>query len=247
MDSVAFGWSHINEKGEFTLEGGEYFWPEAAGDITPESLVSGAAAEGVKPYLMVYSLDGDNQLTLMLSDETLRNRSIDSIAALVKDKGFGGVMLDFEGLGLKLDAASQQKLLNDYVRQLVDKISPLGATVSVAVPPPNSAYKGYDYITLASMAEDLMIMAYKYHPKGVTGPEPNSMVDDAITMLVKAGVPKNKLLLGISLGSETPDSIDDKIGLAKRHGLKGAAIWLLKIYSPAHEEAVNRVVEKIGK
>jgi hypothetical protein len=247
MDSVAFGWSRINENGEFTLEGGDYYWPEAAGEVTPESLVSGAAAEGIKPFLMVYAVDGNHQLTLMLKDETLRNRSIDSLAALVKDKGFGGVMLDFEGLGLKLDAASQQKLLNDYVRQLVDKISPLGATVSLAVPPPNGEYKGYDYKTLSTLAEDLMVMAYDYHPPGVKGPEPNAKVEEAIAMMVKAGVPKEKLLLGINLGSETSDSIDDKLGLAKRYGLKGAGIWLLKLYGQEDQAAVDRVVEKAGK
>lgn len=248
MDSVAFGWSRIDDNGEFTVDGAEYNWPDAAGDVTPESLVSGAAAQGTKPFLMVYAVDGKGQLTKMLSDETLRNRSIESIASLVKEKGFGGVLLDYEGLGFKLDPVGQQKLLNDYVRQLVNEISPLGASVSVAVAPPNGSYKGYDYKTLAGLAEDLVIMAYQYHPTGTPArtPEPNAKVDEAISMLVKAGVPKDKLILGINLGSETVASVDDKVGLAKRHGLKGAAFWLLKLYSQEFADAIDKVAEKAG-
>lgn len=249
MNSVAFGWSRINENGEFVLDGAEYYWPEAAGEITPESIVQDASSQGVKPYLMVYAVDGKNELTAMLSDETLRNRALDGIAGLAEEKGFGGVVLDFEGLGWKADPLQQQKLLNDFVRLLVKRLDPLGVSLSLAVPPPNSAYKGYDYKTLASMAEDLIVMAYDYHPQGTPDrtPEPNAKVDEAIALMLKAGVGKEKIVLGISLWSETPDSVDDKLGLAKRYGLKGSAFWFLKIYSDSLAKAIDRVVEKAGE
>jgi hypothetical protein len=248
MDSVAFGWSRINENGELVLDGADYNWPEAAGDITAESLVTDSAAQGAKPYLMVYSVDGKLELTKMLSDETLRNRSIDGMATLVEDNGFGGVLLDLEGLGFKLEPLAQQKLLNDYVKLLVEKLKPLGASVSIAVHPPNSAYKGYDYKTLASLVEDLVVMAYQYQPLGTPDhtPQPMGKVDEAITLMLKAGVPANKLILGIDLWSETTDSVDDKLGLAKRYGLKGASFWRLTFYDDDFAKAIDKVVEKAG-
>jgi hypothetical protein len=244
MNSVAFGWSRISENGELVLDGADYYWPESSGDDTPESLISDSSAQGAKPYLMVYSVDGKGELTKMLSDKTLRDRTIEGIVTLVEEKGFGGVVLDYEGLGLNLDPLQQQKLLNDYVKLLAGKLSVIGVTVSVAVPPPNGSYKGYDYKTLASLTEDLILMAYDFHPAGTPDhtPEPNAKVDVAISMMLKAGVSKDKLILGISLGSESTQSIDDKLGLAKRYGLKGASFWVLKLYNQEYADAIDRVV-----
>lgn len=248
MNSVAFGWSRIDVNGRFTMEGDEYRLPEPSGDVTPESLVSEAAGRNVQPYLMVYATDSHNELTAMLSSETLSAESISGIVQAAEEKGFGGVVLDYEGLGLRLDKESQRKLLNDYAEKLRDAL-PEQISLSLAVPPPNSAYQGYDHKTLASIADDLIIMAYQYHPSGTASqvPEPNGKVLEAIEMTLEAGVPKDKLLLGIDMSSETPSSIDDKLGLAKRYDLKGASFWrlgLFRNYGEGMEAAVHAAVAK---
>ncbi|TJY44168.1 copper amine oxidase [Cohnella pontilimi] len=249
MNSVAFGWIRVDQNGELTTSGKDFYWPPAAGSDTPEAIVSNTASQGKTPYLMVYGSDGNLELTKLLSDETLRSRSIEKIVSLAAEKGFQGVMLDFEGLGFKLNAAEQQKLLNDYARLLAEQLSPQGIKLSLAVPPPNSNYKGYDYRTLADLADDLVIMAYEYHPIGTVKhtPQPNAKVDAALTALLKAGVPAQKLLLGVDLNSETPASIDDKLGLAKRYHLKGAAFWRIGLYFYYGQEfldAINRSAVK---
>jgi hypothetical protein len=249
MDSVAFGWTRINENGELVLDGADYNWPQAAGEVTPESLVKDTSSQGVRPYLMVYSVDSKGELSKMLGDETLRNRSIENIVKLAQDNSFGGVLLDFEGLGLKLDPPSQQKLLNDYAQLLEKELTAINVKLSLAVPPPNSNYKGYDYKTLATLADDLVVMAYDYNPKGTPDhtPEPNAKVEEAIKLMLTAGVPKDKLILGISLWNETTTTVDDKLGLAKRYGLKGASFWRLTFYGSDFANAIDRVVEKVGE
>ncbi|XID94659.1 stalk domain-containing protein [Paenibacillaceae bacterium WGS1546] len=249
MNSVAFGWARIDDKGELTFSGADYYWPAPAAEATPEELVRNAAEQGIDPYLMVYAVDGKGELTKMLSDDALRAASIDGIAKTVAEKGFAGVLLDFEGLGLHLDPAGQQKLLNDYVAELVPRLKPLGVKLSLAVPPPNGYYKGYDYRTLAAHAEDLVLMAYDYHPKGTPErtPEPNGKVAEAIEGMLAAGVPADRLVLGINLWSESPTTVDDKLGLAKRYGLKGASFWRLTFYGDEFAAAIDQTVRKAGE
>lgn len=248
MNSIAFGWSRIDRNGQFTLQGDEYYLPEAAGEVTPQTIVADAADQNIKPYLMVYALDGQGELTKVLSDSSLRDKSIQGINDAVNENGFGGVVLDFEGLGFKLEAKQQQKLLNDYVKQLKASL-PRDISISLAVPPLNSAYKGYDYKTLASLADDLIIMAYQYNPAGTKAqvPEPNSLVDQAIQLALNAGVPKDKLLLGINLNSETGTSVDDKLGLAKRYDLKGAAFWRLGLFREFNNQMVDALNSSVIK
>ncbi|WP_284238744.1 stalk domain-containing protein [Paenibacillus glycanilyticus] len=247
-NSVAFGWSRIDRNGNFTLEGSEYRVPQPNGEVTPQSLVGDAAAKSIKPYLMVYSLDGQNELTNMMSSDTLRANSISGITKAIGDYGFGGVVLDFEGLGFQLDKIEQQKLLNAYVKQLKEAL-PEGIALSLVVHAPNSAYKGYDYKTLASLADDLILMAYKYNPSGTAPqvPEPNNKVNEAIQQAINAGVPKSKLLLGIDLRAETPESIDDKLGLAKRYQLKGAALWRLGLYRQYSQDMISAINKSVIK
>lgn len=49
FDAVAFGWARIDKDGQFTTTGKDFWWPEAAGEVTPESIVQNAAAGGTAP------------------------------------------------------------------------------------------------------------------------------------------------------------------------------------------------------
>lgn len=65
--------------------------------------------------------------------------------------------------------------------------------------------------------------------------------NEAIASLLELGVPKDKLILGIDLWSETPQSVDDKLGLAKRYGLKGAAFWRIGLFSYYGQEMTDAI------
>jgi hypothetical protein len=80
-------------------------------------------------------------------------------------------------------------------------------------------------------------MAYDY---GST-PEPVSLVTQAVEM-AKALVPPEKLVLGISAASETPESILTKLGIAKRYRLDGIAIWRLGLVTGEIWDALRSTV-----
>lgn len=224
FDAVAFGWSRIDRSGQYTTSGAEFRWPQAAGDVTPESIVQNAAAGGTAPYLMVYSGDKELELTRNVEDLQLQQQTIAGIVDTAAQKGFQGIALDLEGLGMTGDKALVQSQYNAFVKNLSAKAKSAGLKLTVILHPLNSSYKGYDYKTLATLADDLVIMAYAF--EGETGPEPMDKVDESIRLALQQAS-KDKLILGISVYSENETSVNAKIGLAKRYGLKGIAIWRL--------------------
>lgn len=226
FDAVSFGWARIGDDGKLTLSGQDYYWPQAAGDVTPESIIDDTSAGGEAADLMVVATDGKGELTKLLGDTALSASAITDMVQLAVDKHFTGITLDFEGLGLTGDALAAQQSYNAFVKQLSEAAHQAGLTVTLALHPLNGSYKGYDYKTLASYADQLVIMAYDFSSE--KGPEPLQQVDTAIKLAL-AQVDKSKLLLGISLGSETASSLNGPVGLAKRYGLKGIALWRLSL------------------
>ncbi|WP_341347226.1 stalk domain-containing protein [Paenibacillus sp. FSL H3-0469] len=239
FDAVAFGWARIDKDGQFTTTGKDFWWPEAAGEVTPESIVQNAAAGGTAPYLMVYSSDSSLELSKNLEDTQLKQQTIASIVELASSKGFKGIGLDLEGLGLTGDKALVQSQYNAFVKNLSTAARAASLKLTVILHPLNSSYKGYDYKTLGTLADDLVIMAYAY--EGETGPEPMNKVDESIRLALDQ-VSKDKLILGISVYSENEASVNAKIGLAKRYGLKGIAVWRLGIIG---QPVLNRMGEAI--
>ncbi|MGO0062538.1 glycosyl hydrolase family 18 protein [Brevibacillus fluminis] len=239
FDSVAFGWSRIDADGNVTVNGKDFYWPQAAGDTTPEGIIDAAAGQGTAPFLMVYAGDAAGELTKLLETKDLRDRAIHNIRKLVEEKRFAGVVLDFEGLGMNDDNPQVKQKYNEFVSQLAAKLHPSGIQLALALHPQNGAFKGYDYATLGKIADLIVVMAYAYENE--KQPEPLDRVNEAIKLAV-GQVPKDKLLLGISMGSENAQSVNSKIGLAKRYGLKGIALWRLGLIGqPAMAEMQKTV------
>ena len=239
FDTVGFGWARLQEDGTITTSGKDFYWPQAAGEITPEGIVNQAKQEGTSPYLMVFDSDRKNELTKMLEDSALRDKAIADIVQLATDKNFSGIVLDFEGLGLSGDIGKAKRDFNEFVTRLAQKTKASDLKLSLALHPLNGAYQGYDYKTLATVADDLIIMAYEYTRGKV--PEPLDKVNEAITLALKE-VSKEKLVLGISTWSENEKTISSVIGLAKRHQLKGTALWRLGLIGESSKAQIDKNV-----
>ncbi|WP_148930171.1 stalk domain-containing protein [Paenibacillus methanolicus] len=239
LDAVSFGWSRINKEGELIFDGIDFYWPQAAGEITPERIVADAAANGTDPYFMVFGTDGSGEVTKLLSDPDLSAKAIEAIVQTAKEKGFKGVAIDFEGLGLTGDRKLAQQQFTGFIQNLQAKTKPLGLKISLALHPLNGAYHGYDYKELAKVADELVIMAYHYEDG--ESPEPMKRVDEGIRLALKE-VKKDQLLLGISFGSENAQTVNDKIGLAKRYGLKGIALWRLGMIGDAAYQEMKQTI-----
>ncbi|GMK42231.1 hypothetical protein PCCS19_52900 [Paenibacillus sp. CCS19] len=244
FDAVSYGWTRIDPStGDLTLEGKDFYWPEAAGSVTPDSIVNDTTAQGSSANLMAAAMDGNGELTKLLGNPEQQQRVIDQLIDLATTHHFTGITLDFEGLALTGDRKAVQQTFNNFVQKLDKQAEAADLTLTLALHPLNSSYHGYDYKTLSGYADEIIIMAYDYKTY-TKAPEPLTLVNEAIQLALKE-VPKSKLVLGISTYSETEQSIGSKIGLAKRYGLKGVAIWRIGLIGDKVMSAIGQSITPI--
>lgn len=246
LDAVSFGWSRIDENGKFTVNTKPFFWPEAAGDVTPDSLITDAAEAGTTPYLMVYSSDVKGELTKVVENAEYREQAISDMVETATAHPFKGIMLDMEGLGLTTDKTSTREAFTAFVKELAVETKAAGLQLGLALHPLNSSYQGYDYKALGEIADEIVIMAYDYRTGSGTDsskqPEPVAKVDEAIRLALKE-TDKDKLILGLNMDNEDAASVDTLVGLAKRYDLKGIALWRLGIIKADEWESLRNSIE----
>jgi hypothetical protein len=235
FSDVSFGWSRLTADGHIDLQGRDFRWPEPDGNVTGDTLLADAARAGTKRYLMVYATGLDGFLANLVLDPVKRERAAAELQQVADAHGFDGVELDLEEIGDGLSGDALQQLRNGFtqlVTAVAGRMHAEGKEVLVSVHPLNGPYQAYDYARLIQQADVLSIMAHDYSPSH--GPEPVDRVMEAIELaLAEVGASdrhsplRQKLMLGIVSSYETPATLPQKAGLAKRYGLAGVSLWRL--------------------
>jgi len=234
ISDLSLGWYSLDQEGNL-LTISRTGWQRPQGW---EDVLEAAEDYNLKTEMVVHLTDGDGTLSALLKDEALTKKAAEAIAE--EAKIYQGINLDFEGLGFKDEGTALKEVQNNFtrfVRILSDEIKTSDLTLTLTLHAPNSAYKGYDYKALGQIADRIIIMAYDYGTK----PEPVNLVIQAVEM-AKSLVPPEKLILGISIPSETPESIVAKIGIAKRYDLGGIALWRLGLLNDEMWKALSASV-----
>lgn len=230
MSHAAYGWASLTAEGRVTLtENPDFDWPEPAGEITAERLLEDARQAGTRRYLMIHKTDVDGALTRLVLDEQRILAMAADTAAIVREKGFDGALLDFEGLGLTETGEELQRVRNGFTRlvqAVAQEMRLQGKETIVSVHAPNGAYHGYDYAAIAREATFLQVMVHDYGQSGVFEPEPVDRVIEGLEMAVEQVGP-DKVIMGILFTHETPETMWQKVGLAKRYGVAGISVWRL--------------------
>ncbi len=218
-DELALGWYSSDEQGNLLTRS----WTGWQRPVDWENVLEAAEEYNLKTEMAIYITDRNGILSSLLTRKTASARLVKEI--MEEADLYEGVNLDLEEYGLTIDGENllvARQLLTDFVRLLSVQLKPANKSLTLTIHPSNSVYKGYDYKALGEIADRIIIMAYDYGPK----PEPVSLVAQAVEMACKA-IPSEQLVLGICAPYETAESMDDKIGIAKRYNLHGIALWRL--------------------
>ncbi|MCS7460657.1 glycosyl hydrolase family 18 protein [Paenibacillus doosanensis] len=193
LDQVALGWWHLAYEGagkaKLDSAGDPYKFnlPEGWEEVTAAADKSGAAKD-----LVVFA-NKSHDVESFLGDAAARTQFAESLAAVVNDPryGFSGVCIDFEDL---YDEAAK----DDFTAFLHEVKAVLnGKKLTVAVPPVYY-YKGYDLKAIGAQADAVILMAYNFLSKADRLPSaPLPLVAESVRDTLAAGVPKEKLILGI--------------------------------------------------
>lgn len=244
FDGVTYTWSRINPNGEFVLNGADFYWPEDHPDATTEDLIQSGTQTGGEAFLMVAAFEENGEISALVHDQGKISLAIERMLELVIDRKMQGILLDFEGLRAREEYALTTQAYTLFVEQLVQALKPHDLQLGIALPPVNNSFNGYEYERLGELADFVLLMAYDYNPREqelFQLPEPMELVNQGIQETLKR-ISAEKLILGINLHYETPESTLDKIGLAKRYHLRGIGLWIMRLYNDDRIELINQSV-----
>lgn len=233
FDEATFTWSRLDEDGRLVFDRSEYRWPAEGA----EQLLEDVGREGVDRSLMVFSVNEHGELDKLLADPALQAEFALDLSEHMQAHGFTAAVLDFETLGAPDDdLEAVRESYTRLVARVADVLHSRGQKLTVVVAPLNGWHQGYDYPALAEHADLLYLMAYSYIAD--KKPQPLREIDEAIRLALDE-VEADKVMLGINAFSETPETVQDKIGLAKQYDLQGIGFWILRVFDRPFLQAVD--------
>ena len=189
-------------------------------------MTQSARAAGTVPILTLTPFGPDGQFNNMLisnliNNEEAQNNLLGQIAAVMQEKQFGGMDIDFEFI-----LASDRDAFTSFVKKTTQFMNNLGYTVSVALAPKISSeqrgllYEGKDYQALGAAANSVLLMTYEwgytYGPPMAVAPvnKVREVIEYAVTQ-----IPRNKIDMGIpNYGYDWPLPYVQGVTKARRIG-----------------------------
>ena len=171
--------------------------------LRDEGILAAAGQYGVLPWMHLSSLTEEGWFSSSRAETLLKSSHrqealLEQIKEILKEKGYGGVDVDFEYLQPGLAGA-----YTAFIERLRQELNKLGYTVQVALAPKVSRgqkgllYESHDYAALGRAANGALLMTYEwgytYGPPMAVAPigAVRRVVEYALTQ-----IPASKILLG---------------------------------------------------
>ena len=172
--------------------------------LRDEGILAAAGQYGVQPWMHLASLTEEGRFSSARAEALLQSgpqqeELLEQVKEILKEKGYGGLDVDFEYIRPELGAAYAA-----FVVMLRQELNSLGYSVLAALAPKTFAgqrgllYEAHDYAALGQAANGVLLMTYEwgytYGPPMAVAPLPNvrAVLDYAVTE-----IPPEKILLGV--------------------------------------------------
>jgi spore germination protein len=171
--------------------------------INDQALINAARAAGVAPMMVITNLSesgfSSDLARTILTDNEVQDRLINNVVANMRAKNYRGLDIDFEYI-----YPENREDYNNFLRKVVNRLRPLGYTITTALAPKTSAeqtgllYEAHDYPVHGALVDHVILMTYEW---GYTyGPPlavaPINEIRKVLNYAVSA-IPRNKILMGI--------------------------------------------------
>lgn len=168
-------------------------------------MLKSAFAERVVPIMAITNFSatesGSDLAHTILSSKELQEKVITNILAVMKEKGYQGLNIDFENV-----YPADREHYNQFLQLAVDRLHPEGYSVSSALAPKTSSeqkgllYEAHDYEAHGRIVDFVVLMTYEWGyrkgPAQAISPlnEIKKVLDYAVTV-----IPREKILFGFQI------------------------------------------------
>jgi len=130
--------------------------------------VTAALNTDVAPLMVITNIEEGSGFSSelandILTDTQVQNILLDNVIAVMKEKNYYGLIIDFEYV-----FPEDRQNLVDFISRAVNRLHPLGNKVSVALAPKNRAnqkgllYEAHDYPAIGAIADYVILMTYEW-------------------------------------------------------------------------------------
>jgi spore germination protein len=144
---------------------------------------------------------GQNLAHVVLSSTVIVNRLLTNILNIMKEKGYLGLNIDFEGV-----LPADKEFYNRFIQLAVDRLHPEGYFVSSALAPKTSAtqqgtlYEAHDYEAHGRILDFVILMTYEWGyrlgpPQAIS---PINQIKRVLNYAVSV-IPRDKIFFGFQI------------------------------------------------
>ena len=197
---------------DVTVIAHSFIWPKADGtidmysDLLYPELISRAHAAGVKVIIAIGGGGQNAGFPPMAASAALRKLFIEGVIALMQKQGYDGIDLDWEYPNGGTERSNFTLLVNEF-RAAFNAVNPAW-TVSFVVPSGQYSGNSFNYSALRGVVDWIGCMTYDMHgewtahaghnaPLYAPAAEPEGSIDVSVKFLLRFGIPKEKLLIGV--------------------------------------------------
>ena len=167
-------------------------------------LIQAAWRQNVGPMMVITNIKEGGSFNselahTILTDQNVQNTLLDNVMKTLNEKQYFGLDIDFEYI-----FPSDRENYNRFIKKVVDRLHPLGYTVTTALAPktradqPGLLYEAHDYAAHGALVDHVILMTYEWGytygpPRAVA---PVNLVEEVLKYAVTV-IPSKKILMGI--------------------------------------------------